>query len=142
MKLSFVWHMHQPDYRDVKGIMQMPWVFLHAIKDYYDMPWMMSRFENMKATFNITPPLITQLKLYYTNPQEHDKFLALWVKDPIQLNELERKWIIKICKSIQLDTMAKGMPRYEELYLQERFNNAELIDLEILFLLSWCGMYL
>ena len=134
--------MHQPDYRDTKGIMQMPWVFLHAIKDYYDMPWMMSRYDGIKATFNITPPLITQMKLYYNDPQEHDKFLALWVKDPVHLNEQDRNWIIKICKTTQFDTMVKGMPRYEELYIQERFNNAELIDLEVLFILAWCGMYL
>jgi len=38
MNLSFIWHMHQPDYHNEEGIMQMPWVFLHAIKDYYDMP--------------------------------------------------------------------------------------------------------
>lgn len=142
MKLSFMWHMHQPDYRDVKGIMQMPWVFLHAIKDYYDMPWMMSRFEGVKATFNITPPLIMQLKLYYVRPQDNDKFLSLWAKDPVMLQENERKWLIKICKSSQYETMVKGLRRYEDLYAQERFNNAELIDLEVLFLLSWCGVYL
>ena len=64
--------MHQPDYRDASGVMQMPWVFLHAIKDYYDMPWMLSRHEGLKATFNITPPLIEQIKLYYDEPQKHD----------------------------------------------------------------------
>ena len=74
MNLSFIWHMHQPDYRDKSGIMQMPWVFLHAIKDYYDMGWMLSRHKGLKATFNVTPTLIQQIKLYYKEPQNNDRF--------------------------------------------------------------------
>jgi len=142
LNLSFIWHMHQPDYRDQNGIMQMPWVFLHAIKDYYDMPWMMARHEGIKATFNITSPVIEQLKLYYNDPQNSDRFLSLWFKSPSFLEEEERKWLIKLCKSTQFDTMVKPFPKYEELYYQEHFNNFELVDLEVLFILSWCGVYL
>ena len=142
MNLSFIWHMHQPDYRDANGVMQMPWVFLHAIKDYYDMPWMMARHSGIKATFNITAPLIEQLKLYYDGAQRYDKFLTLWLSDPYFLEEKDRNWIIKLCKSTQYDTMVKPFERYVELYNQEHFNNSELLDLEILFMLSWCGVYL
>jgi len=134
--------MHQPDYRDSSGIIQMPWVFLHAIKDYYDMPWMLARHNGLKATFNITAPLIQQLKLYYNAPEESDKFLALWLKNPSLLEEEDRKWVIKLCKSTQFDTMVKPFERYSELYYQEHLNNLELIDLEVLFILSWCGEYL
>ncbi len=134
--------MHQPDYRDVNGTVQMPWVFLHAIKDYYDMPWMMARHKEIKATFNITSPLIEQLQLYYEKAQEHDKFLALWLIDPMFLDESSRAWILKLCKSTQYDTMVKEFPRYKELYLQEHFSNSEFLDLELLFMLSWCGVYL
>lgn len=134
--------MHQPDYRNESGMMQMPWVFLHAIKDYYDMPWMMSRHEGIKATYNITSPLIEQLKLYYHMPQNNDKFLSFWLREPSQLDEVEREFLIKICKSTQYDTMLSGFDRYKELYIQEHYNNSELVDLEVLFLLSWCGVYL
>ena len=134
--------MHQPDYRDSSGIIQMPWVFLHAIKDYYDMPWMLARHETLQATFNITAPLIQQLKLYYNNPQESDKFLALWLKNPSLLEEDERKWVVKLCKSTQFETVVNPFERFVELYNQEHFNNTELIDLEVLFMLSWCGVYL
>ena len=134
--------MHQPDYRDSQGVMQMPWVFLHAIKDYYDMPWMMARHENMKATFNITSPIIEQLPLYYHTPEQSDKFLNIWLNNPSHLEENDRNWLIKICKSTQFDTMVKPLPRYEELYTREHFNNAELIDLEVVFMLAWCGVYL
>lgn len=134
--------MHQPDYRDGSGIMQMPWVFLHAIKDYYDMPWMMARHSSVKATFNITPTLIQQLKLYYIQPQASDRFLALWSVHPSSLAEEDRKWVIKICKSATAKTMFESSARYREHHTQEHFNNSELIDLEMLFVLSWCGAYL
>ena len=134
--------MHQPDYRNSNGIMQMPWVFLHAIKDYYDMPWMLSRHPNIKATFNITSPLIEQLKLYAHEPQKSDKFLALWLKDVTELEENERKWLIKLCKTAQFDTMVKPLTRYRELFTQSHFTNTELRELEVLFILSWCGVYL
>jgi len=134
--------MHQPDYRDASGIMQMPWVFLHAIKDYYDMPWMMSRHEGTHATFNITSPIIQQLKLYYEHPASYDKFLGIWLQNPAHLEENDRSWLIKICKSTQFDTMVKPLPRYRELYTQEHFTNNDFVDLEVVFLLAWCGVYL
>ena len=142
MKLNFIWHMHQPDYRNCDGIMQMPWVFLHAIKDYYDMPWILSCHANIKATFNITSPLIEQLKLYAYEPEKSDKFLALWLKDVAELEENERKWLIKLCKTAQFETMVKPLVRYSELFIQHHFTNTELIELEVLFILSWCGVYL
>ena len=142
MTLNFIWHMHQPDYRNSNGIMQMPWVFLHAIKDYYDMPWILSRHANIKATFNITSPLIEQLKLYADEPEKSDKFLALWLKDVTNLEEHEHKWLIKLCKTAQVETMVKPLVRYHELFTQTHFTNAELIELEVLFILSWCGVYL
>jgi len=134
--------MHQPDYRDASGVMQMPWVFLHTIKDYYDMPWMLWRHENIKATFNITPPLIEQIELYYENPQESDKFLKLWLNEPSQLNESEYQWMLKICKSTPFDTMVAPLASYKELYQKEHYSSDEFVDLQMLFMLSWCGVYL
>jgi alpha-amylase/alpha-mannosidase (GH57 family) len=138
LRLSFFWHMHQPDYRGADGVMQMPWVFLHAIKDYYEMPWLLSRYPTLKATFNLTPSLIEQLELY-ENPLEYDYFLRLWSAHPSSLNQDERSYLIKLCKSSQYETMVRPLRRYEELYSKEEYNDDELIDLEILFLLSWCG---
>ena len=137
-----MWHMHQPDYRDASGVIQMPWVFLHSIKDYYDMPWMMARHVGIKATFNITSPVIEQLKLYYDEPLRYDRFLSLWIKRPHELNETQRAEVLKLCKSTQFDTMVTPFKRYSELYRQEYLNNNEFIDIEILFMLSWCGVYL
>ena len=142
MNLATIWHMHQPDYRDHSGVMQMPWVFLHSIKDYYDMPWMMSRHDGIKATFNITPPLIEQIKLYFDEPCKNDYFLNLWYKDVTRLDQNQREWMIKICKSAQFDTMVSPYPHFVYLYQKEVLDDDEFFDLEVLFILSWCGVYL
>ena len=36
--LMLLWHMHQPFYKELaEGVCAMPWVRLHALKDYYGM---------------------------------------------------------------------------------------------------------
>ena len=142
LKLNLFWHMHQPDYRDAGGVMQMPWVFLHAVKDYYEMPWLLSRHEGLKATFNVTPPLIEQLNLYIEKGVEADRFLTLWRKPPGELSAPERAFVAKICHSPPFETMVKPLSRYVELHGRETLSNREFEELEVLFLLAWCGNYL
>ena len=37
MKVALCWHMHQPEYRNMgTGAFQLPWTYLHAVKDYVD----------------------------------------------------------------------------------------------------------
>jgi len=141
LNLCFFWHMHQPDYRDREGVMRMPWVFLHAIKDYYDMPWLLRSYKGIKATFNITPTLIEQLNLY-RDPLKNDRFLSLWERHPTKLDEEERTWVIKTCRSTQYDTMVRPFERFDLLYRKKQLGDKELIDLEVLFMLAWCGNYL
>ena len=109
--------MHQPDYRNRDGVMSMPWVFLHAIKDYYEMPWLLSRHKELKATFNITAPLIEQLALY-SDPLNNDYFLSLWEKEPSLLSHEQRAWLIKTCKSTQYETMIRPIAYFSLLYHQ------------------------
>jgi len=66
-RIKFVlgWHMHQPHYREGgDGQYQLPWVYLHALKDYTDMA---AHFENepkMRAVVNFAPTLLEQLDDY------------------------------------------------------------------------------
>ena len=142
LKLAFLWHMHQPDYRGSDGVMRMPWVFLHAIKDYYDMPWLLSRQKGIRATFNLTPTLMEQLMLYEKEGIGCDRFLRLLFKEPHELGSEDREWVIKICKSSRFDTMVKPLPRFAELFENSSYKDSELVELEVLFLLSWSGNYL
>lgn len=141
LNLYFFWHMHQPDYRGSDGVMRMPWVFLHAIKDYYDMPWLVSEYPKLKATFNLSASLIEQLQLY-GEPLRFDYFLSLWALHPSVLDHSQRAWLIKLMTAMQFETMVRPIERYAELYYQNSFSDAELIDLEVVFILAWCGNYL
>ena len=45
VKLALLWHMHQPYYEDLAtGEHILPWVRLHAIKDYWGMVAMLEEF--------------------------------------------------------------------------------------------------
>ncbi len=43
--LCFLWHMHQPFYKDlVSGEYRLPWTRMHALKDYYGMVQILEEF--------------------------------------------------------------------------------------------------
>ena len=55
--LVFLWHMHQPDYRDHceasgENTFALPWVYLHGIKDYTDMAAHLERHQQIRAVVN------------------------------------------------------------------------------------------
>ncbi len=144
--LCFLWHMHQPWYIDsFIQEFEMPWVFLHAIKDYYEMPWLVSRYKKIKATFNLVPSLIKQLQIYSENPSSC-KFLNLSKKDVDKISNTEKDYLLKILFSANLATMIKPIPRYFQIYQKymttKNLSNQDFLDLQVLFLLSWTGNYL
>ncbi|MDP3036148.1 MAG: hypothetical protein Q8N07_00330, partial [Rhodocyclaceae bacterium] len=65
LDLVFLWHMHQPDYRDhASGAFVMPWTYLHALKDYTDMAAHLERHPTIRAVVNFVPVLLDQLDDY------------------------------------------------------------------------------
>ena len=63
--ITFMWHMHQPYYKDpVKGEYALPWTYLHAVKDYYDMAAIVDETPGAKAVFNLVPSLLEQIEDY------------------------------------------------------------------------------
>ena len=65
LDLVLAWHMHQPDYRDhATGEFTLPWVYLHAIKDYTDMAWHLEHHSGMHAVVNFVPVLLDQIEDY------------------------------------------------------------------------------
>lgn len=142
--------MHQPYYKNPQtGRFQMPWTFLHLIKDYYDMPWIASKYD-IKLTFNLVPSLLQQIE-EYKNP-DNCEFLYLWKKDPTLLTPQEKSLLLRYLFSSHVDNMIKPLDRYYQLFLKKHrvregelpkiFDEQELLDLEVLFLLSWSGNYL
>lgn len=152
IKVAFLWHMHQPYYKDdVECKIVMPWVFLHAIKDYYELLWHIKKFPKIRATFNLVPSLLKQLKEYERESVD-DLFLNLWRSEPKSLSQKQKFYLVNALFHAKFETMIRPLERFLELYLEkervgidnfcENISSNELIDLEILYLLSWCGEYL
>lgn len=135
--ISILWHMHQPCYKDINGEYTMPWVFTHAIKDYFDMPYTAVE-NNVKVTFNLVPSLIVQLK-EYSNFDVNDRFLKYIKKK--QRSEYENEFILSIIKSTSFSLINK-LPRFRELLAVPYLNIDLMNDLEVLFLLAHCGDHL
>src|SRR5271156_1644449 len=52
LRLIFLWHQHQPFYKDlVTGEYRLPWVRLHALKDYYGMVKLLDEFPYRSPEF-------------------------------------------------------------------------------------------
>ena len=56
LNLVLCWHMHQPWYRETQeGDYRLPWVYLHALKDYVDMAAHLEAHPQMRCVVNFTP---------------------------------------------------------------------------------------
>ncbi len=151
--VAFVWHMHQPFYKDlVTDEYILPWTRLHAIKDYYDMIAYLDDYPKIKAVFNVVPSLLVQLE-DYANDTAKDKFLELTKKAPEDLSADERSFILKNFFMCNWETMIKPYERYQALLLKRgrfvtdddiaavsrRFSSQEMLDLQVWFNLTWFG---
>lgn len=138
--LAFIWHMHQPYYRDlVSGEIHLPWVRLHAIKDYLDMVKILEAYPKIHQTFNLVPSLIEQLQAYIAGAQ--DTYQALSLKKAEELKPQERHFIKEHFFSANLHNIISIYPRYYQLYLKkqknEEFTIQEYLDLQVWFNLAW-----
>src|SRR3989449_4327213 len=95
IRLLFLWHMHQPFYKDlVTGEYRLPWVRLHALKDYYGMVKLLDEFPGIHQTFNIVPSLVTQIEDYVAGTAR-DPFLEVVKKPAEVLSDAERAFALQ-----------------------------------------------
>ena len=150
--VAFLWHMHQPNYRDpFKGYFAMPWVRLHAGKAYYDMAVLAEKFPGMGLTFNLVPSLLEQIEDYGAGTEDYE--LMLSKLDPAKLNRDEKDAILSRFFQANSDTMIRPLLRYSELrHLRGEkgtrsdidaavkvYSAQDFLDLQVLFNLSWFG---
>ncbi len=154
--VCFLWHMHQPLYKNPENSdYLMPWVRLHAVKDYFDMLNEVLKYPDVKVTFNLVPSLVEQIK-DYTEGRAEDEFLRVSRKEATTLTEDEKIFILKNFFSLDRENMIDPYPRYRWLYekrgarvsleeLKEKiknFNVNDFRDLQVWFNLAWSGNYL
>ncbi|MCW5626053.1 MAG: hypothetical protein KIT73_15175 [Burkholderiales bacterium] len=120
LDLVLLWHMHQPDFRDCgTGEYRLPWVYLHAIKDYSDMAAHLERHPRMRVVVNFVPVLVDQLEDYAA------QFAAGTIRDPLlralvqeNLDELDaerRAFVLDRCFRANHTKMIEPYPAYQRL---------------------------
>ena len=150
--VTFLWHMHQPFYKDpVQGGYALPWTYLHAVKDYYDMPAIVDATPGARVVFNLVPSLLEQIRDYAAGTAD-DPFLALARKSPADMGEQEKLFLLENFFSANRKRMIEPNQRYLELYCLagdgapetgrdrlRKLNDQDLLDLQVWFYLSWTG---
>ena len=108
--VAFLWHMHQPYYEDlVTREHILPWVRLHALKDYYGMVALLEEFPKVRATFNLVPSLLVQLEAFAAD-QAHDRYLELGLKPADALAPDEAAFLVENFFSAQQQRMIEPYP--------------------------------
>src|SRR6476620_4836363 len=92
-RVALLWHMHQPYYEDlVTREHILPWVRLHALKDYFGMAALLREFPGVKVTFNLVPSLLVQLEAFAAD-RARDRTLALSLKPAADLTDTDQEFI-------------------------------------------------
>jgi len=149
LRVVVLWHQHQPYYKDlVTGEYRLPWVRLHALKDYYGMVKLLEEFPDVHQTFNLVPSLISQIQDYESGAA-YDPFLTVASRPAKDLTQTERRFALQYLFQANPAHLIGRYPRYAELW--ERFQSAgsvpekaekffqpqDFTDLQVLSQLAW-----
>ncbi len=154
--LAFLWHMHQPDYRHPEsGHFVLPWVLLHAIKDYADMASHLERHPGIRCTVNFVPVLLDQIEDYadqLATSQWRDPLLRIAAHaEPDTLDDEDRAWLLDMAFRCHAPTMLEPFAPYRrlrDLLAFVKVQDANTLsylsghyyaDLATWFLLAWSG---
>src|ERR1700694_1665128 len=139
--VAFVWHMHQPYYKDdLTSTYLLPWVRLRSAKDYYKMPALLDGYPKIRATFNLVPSLLAQIE-DYGKEGSVDLFLNLSRRDAAELSAEEREFLLRWMRESPKALRVQQSPRYLELASRPadaQFTTADIRDLQVWFNLAWC----
>lgn len=144
--------MHQPCYKDtLTGKYLMPWVRLHAVKDYFPMAALLEKFDNVKATFNLVPSLVEQIN-DYVHYGATDTFLDLTLKKARFLTAEDKLGLLENFFRVNFKRFIEPIPRYFDLLIKRGvrdtssrslkkkandFSTQDFLDLQVLFNLAW-----
>lgn len=147
--LCFVWHMHQPLYKDlVTDEYKLPWTRLHALKDYYGMVKVLEEFPNVHQTFNLVPCLLLQIEDYVSG-KASDAFQRLAFQPAESLTQSDKEFILRYFFQANEARLIGRYPRYAQLHglMQSMQNNPQqaasqfdtqaMRDLQVLSQLAW-----
>jgi alpha-amylase/alpha-mannosidase (GH57 family) len=148
IRLVFLWHMHQPFYKDlVTGEYRLPWVRMHALKDYYGMVRLLDEFPTVHQNFNLVPSLMAQIEDYVAGTAK-DRWRDLISKPAGDLTREEKIFALRYLFQANHTHQVGRYPRYAELLSKRAahpspeaalnsFTTADFTDLQVLSQLAW-----
>ena len=149
VSLAFLWHQHQPYYPDDLGRENpMPWVRLHGTKDYWGMAMHLKEVPELRATINLVPSLLVQLRAY-TEQGRGDAHLRISRLAADSLSHEDMLYLLDNFFLVPPDQMIRPYPRYRELYekrgarhepaerVARRFSRQDVLDLQVWSNLVW-----
>lgn len=159
LQVVLCWHMHQPEYRDLlSGEYQLPWTYLHVIKDYVDMVAHLEQVPAARAVVNFAPVLLDQIADYAAQIHGYlkdatalrDPLLAALDAPALPVRTEQRLDLIKMCLRANRGRMIDPYPPFKHLahmadWLKdepaavEYFSEQYLGDLLVWYHLAWMG---
>ncbi len=159
LKLVLCWHMHQPEYRNLKtGEYQLPWTYLHVIKDYIDMAAHLEETPEAKAVVNFAPILLEQIEDYAQQINDYlqdgiaikDHLLSALVDPAIPADADDRLQLVQDCKKANRERQIERYGEFcrliemadclERNHSAMRYVNSQFItDIVVWYHLAWMG---
>ena len=145
LSVAILWHQHQPFYRmglkgPPEGAYLLPWVRLHAVRDYYAMAAMLADYPNVHVTINLVPSLVVQLEDYVENGAT-DLWMELCLTPTKHLTDADRQFMVARFFDANWRNEVEIYPRYAELLRMRRenrpFSDDDIDDLKAWFNLAW-----
>jgi alpha-amylase/alpha-mannosidase (GH57 family) len=145
LAVAIIWHMHQPYYRHPQtSEFALPWVRLHASKDYLHMARLLQEFPGVKASFTMVPSLRDQLEDYARGADDEDTRVTMRTVDA-ELTAEEKEHMLRRFFSIHHGNVISRYDEYRRL-LQlamatrdrpELLSDDYFVDLALWFNLAW-----
>ncbi len=153
IRIAFLWHQHQPYYKDPTSRRYiLPWVRLHGLKDYYDLPAVLENYPTIHQNINLVPSLLLQLEDYLENDAKDE--ILLKTEIPAEaLTTDDKFYLLKYFFMVNAEHLIRPYPGYWRLFqkrgadLSEKalrknislFSAQDFLDLQVWYNLAWTG---
>jgi alpha-amylase/alpha-mannosidase (GH57 family) len=139
LRVFILWHFHQPWYVTFDGEPPpLPWVRLHAVKDYAWLPALFAANPRVPHAANLVPGLLDQIEMLTKGGS--DAFLEIARTPVSQWDAGARRFVLENFFSVNERVLAH-LGRYADLKnladAGEPFAEADFRDLVVLFHLAW-----
>jgi alpha-amylase/alpha-mannosidase (GH57 family) len=139
LRVFFLWHFHQPWYVPFDGApAPLPWVRLHALKDYASLPALFAANPRVPHAANLVPGLLDQVEMLANGAS--DAFLEI-ARTPVSGWDAGAvRFAVENFFAVN-DRVLARFPRFSDLRTRaeagETLSEGDLRDLVVLFHLAW-----